>query len=198
MNKIERRLQRATRLTPASDRARYGEEWQSDMRSAESAGVSADRISRGAVRMAIHLRVRQTGRLLLGQFGVVPAVVAWLLLAVFTALTLIFGGAILLAGLGVAVIVVLARTGVQTHWSHFVLLASLIVGAASAAFVWWTLGLSIDAADSFTPEPPITHWTGTALVLFVLSALGVLVSAIIATVTEAGRRSSGQRVHNST
>ncbi|SDL58327.1 hypothetical protein SAMN04487916_1111 [Arthrobacter sp. ov407] len=193
MTKIKRRLQRVTRLTPASDRARYGEEWQGDIEAADTAGANADRISRGAVRMAIHLRVRQTGRLLLGQFGVVPAVVAWLLLAVVAALALIFGGVTLLAGLGVAaaVIAVLTRTGVQTHWSHFVLLASLIVGAASAAFVWWTLGLSIDAADSFTPEPPVTHWAGTALVLVVLSALGVLVTAIIATVTEAGRRSGG-------
>ena len=86
---------------------------------------------------------------------------------------------------------VLARTGVQTHWSHLALLASLIVGAASAAFIWWTVGLSVDAADSFTPEPPVTHWTGTAVVLFALSALGVLVSGVIATVSEAGRRSGG-------
>ena len=126
---------------------------------------------------------------MLGRLGVVPAVVAWLLLAVVAAASLIFGGFILLSGLGVAaaVVVFLARTGVQTHWSHIVLLASLIVGAASAAFVWWTVGLSIDAADAFMPEPPVTHWTGTALVLFVLSVLGVLVSGIIA--NEAGRRS---------
>lgn len=142
-----------------------------------------------AVRM-VHLRAHQAGHILLGRFGVAPAVIAWLLLVVVAAMSSVFGGVILLAGLAVAaaLIVVLARTGVQTHWSHFVLVVSLIVGAASAAFFWWTLGLSIDAADSFSPEPPVTHWTGTALVLFVLSALGVLFSAITATVTETGGR----------
>lgn len=189
MNKIERRLQRATRLTPASERARYGEEWRSDVQSAASAGASADRISRGAVRMATHLRVRQAGQLLLGRLGVVPAVVAWVLLAVVAVLSFLFGGIILLVGLvvTVAAVAVLARAGVQTHWSHFLLIASLIIGTASAAFAWWAVGLSIDAADSFTPEPPATHWTGTAIVLFLLSSVGVLVSAIIAA-TNAGRR----------
>jgi hypothetical protein len=137
-----------------------------------------------------HLRVRQAGQILLGRFGVAPAVIAWLLLVVVAAVASVFGGVISLAGLAVAaaVIVVLARTGAQTHWSQFVLVVSVTVGAASAAFVWWTIGLSVDAADSFTAEPLVTHWTGTALVLFVLSALGVLASAIIATVTGTGRR----------
>lgn len=189
MNKIERRLQRAARLTPASERARYGEEWRADVQSADSAGASADRISRGAVRMAVHLRVRQAGQLLLGRLGVIPALLAWGLLAVVAVLSLVFGGVILLAGLGVtaAVIVVLARAGVQTHWSHFVLVAALIVGTASAAFAWWAVGLSIDAADSFTPEPSVIRWTGTAIAVFLLSGVGVLVSAIIAT-TKGGRR----------
>lgn len=189
MNKIERRLQRATRLTPASERARYGEEWRSDVQSADSAGASADRISRGAVRMAVHLRVRQAGQLLLGRLGIIPAVLAWVLLAAVAVVSFVFGGIILLVGLFVtaAAFAVLARAGVQTHWSHFVLIASLIVGTASAAFVWWAVGLSIDAADSFTPEPSVTHWTGTAIVVFLLSGVGVLVSAIIAA-TKAGRR----------
>ncbi|MET4096946.1 hypothetical protein [Arthrobacter sp. UYCu712] len=192
MIKIERRLQRATRLTPASERARYGEEWRSNVQSADSAGASADRISRGAVRMAVQLRVRQAGQLLLGRLGVIPAVLSWVLLAVVAVLSFVFGGIILLVGVGVGVtaaaFAVLARAGVQAHWSHFVLIASLIVGTASAVFAWWAVGLSIDAADSFTPEPSVTHWTGTAIVVFLLSGVGVLVSAIIAVTTKAGRR----------
>lgn len=192
MNKIERRLRRATRLTPASERARYGEEWRSDIQSAKGVGGDADRVSRGALRMALHLRVRQGGQLLLGRLGVLPAVIAWLALAVVGVLSFLFGGIVLLVGLllTAVTVVVLSRAGVPTHWSHFLLVASLLVGTICAAFVWWAVGVRIDSADSYTPEPPVVQWAGPAMVLFVLSCLGVLGSAIIAAVTAARRQTT--------
>jgi hypothetical protein len=51
MNKIGRRHHMATRLTSASERARYGEEWQSDIRSSDPAGESAERIKRERHRL---------------------------------------------------------------------------------------------------------------------------------------------------
>ena len=192
MDEIERRIRRATWLTPASEQERYAEEWRSDIQAAGAAGASADRISRGAVQMALHLRVRQVGQLLFGRLGIVRAVVAWLVLGAVGVLSALFGGIVLLAGLFVtaATVIVLARSGVPTHWSRVLLIASLLLGTVCAAFIWWATGAAIDAADSFTPAPPAVQWTGLAIVVFLLSGAGVLVSGIIAAVTAAKRRTT--------
>jgi hypothetical protein len=50
------------------------------------------------------------------------------------------------------------------------LIASLVIGAVSATFVWWVAGVRIDAGDSFTEEPAAAALGGTALVVFGLNA----------------------------
>jgi hypothetical protein len=67
----------------------------------------------------------------------------------------------------------------RRRWPVILLIVSLIVNVISAAFVWWTLGLSVDASDSLTPAPPITDWTGAAIVTFLISSLTALFSAIL-------------------
>jgi hypothetical protein len=85
----------------------------------------------------------------------------------------IFGLTSLVGGL--AAVAVLAWAGVQTHWSHFLLIASLFIGTAAAAFAWWADGLRIHAAGL------ARH------LVFLLSRAGIMVSALIAAV-RAGRR----------
>jgi hypothetical protein len=190
MDKTDRRMNRALRLTPASDRARYEEEWRRDLSDSRAAGADPDQVSRGALGMALQLRLRHAGNLLLGKSGPWRALSAWVVLAAVAVLALLLGNIILLLGLIVAAlaIVALTRAGVHSHWSHALLVASLIAGTVSAAFVWWVLGVRIDAADSFTQEPPAASWGGTALVVFALSAVGVVVSAVIAATRESSRR----------
>lgn len=67
------------------------------------------------------------------------------------------------------------------------MLVSLVTGVASAGFVWWAAGAKIDAADNFTPEPALASWGGTALVLFAVSFVGLVVSAAAAVARERRR-----------
>ncbi|MEH0109683.1 hypothetical protein V6N00_08180 [Tersicoccus sp. MR15.9] len=190
MTNADRRLDRAVRMLPPADRERYVEEWRADL----GAAAEGDRAltSRGALRMATHLRLRQGGRALLGQLGVPAAVFAWAVATAIGVAAFIFGGVVLVLGLIVfgAVIVLLSTAGVRTHWSHYLLLASLVIGTAAATFAWWTVGLAIDADDAFTDPPAVTDWTGTAIVVFLAAGLGVLISAVIAVVAENRRRST--------
>jgi hypothetical protein len=68
----------------------------------------------------------------------------------------------------------------QLRRLRWVQIVSLIIAFVAAVFIWWTIGLSIDAADSFTSEPPVAHWTGTAIIIFVLSMLTVVGVEIVA------------------
>jgi hypothetical protein len=68
----------------------------------------------------------------------------------------------------------------QLRRIRWVQIISLITAFVAAVFIWWTIGLSIDAADSFTSEPPVAHWTGTAIIIFVLSMLTVVGVEIVA------------------
>lgn len=56
--------------------------------------------------------------------------------------------------------------------------ASVVVGTAAAAFVWWVFSVRLDAADTKTPEPEITRFGGTALLVVLLSVLVFVASAI--------------------
>lgn len=130
----------------------------------------------------MHLRIRQGGDILLGRLGAGPAVASWLLLGAGAVAAFLLGSVFLLLGLGLAVLVIvlLSRAGKHTHWSHFALVASMITGAITASFVWWVMGLQIDAADTFAPTPPEAVWLGPALVMFLISGISFLLSAVFA------------------
>jgi hypothetical protein len=182
MTRAERRLERAVWVTPASQRSRYEHEWRGDLAAAAQQGLDEDGVSRGAMGMAVRLRVREIERLLLGGRGLVAAVLAWAVLLVVLVAAFLLGnvvlvGAVLLVG---AVGVVLARAGTPSHWSHWLMVASVLVMATSVAFVWWVAGVKIEAADSGTPEPPIAAWGGTALLLLAASLVAFVGSAIFA------------------
>ncbi|WP_427133876.1 hypothetical protein [Pseudarthrobacter sp. S9] len=70
-----------------------------------------------------------------------------------------------------------------------VLLAvSLTVGAATAVYVWWVLGVRIDAADAMTDEPAAAVWGGAGLI-----ALGLGIAGAVAAVVMGRRRAKQDR-----
>ena len=180
------RLERAIRVTPREDRRRYEAEWRNDVAEAEVNGLAPRDVERAAFRLAVDLRARYVGRLLLGGRGWLRAVGAWLALVgglVVTGVLLPFG-AVFFALILLGLVVVLARAGTPSHWSHWLMVASIVTGAASAAFVWWVAGVRIDAADAMTPEPPAAAWGGTALIVFLASGVALVASAVVSATRE--------------
>jgi hypothetical protein len=179
-------LGRAARITPAGDRPRYTQEWQADLARAEELGLPPEDVVHGATRMALTLRRRQLERLLLGGYGTAPTALTWLVVFVAVVVAFLLGGILVpllllfaLVGAGV-----LARAGSPSHWIHWLTLASLAVGGGSFSFFWWALGASIDAADTYTPVPPLALWGGTALILFGISVVTMIISAVAAVTRE--------------
>ena len=58
------------------------------------------------------------------------------------------------------------------RWTTLLLLAAVPVWVASSGFVWWVLGVRLNAADNRRAEPAwVTQWDGPALVLAVCAFL---------------------------
>lgn len=186
MSDHTQRIDRAVRVTPREDRDRYEAEWRHDLAEAEANGLSRRDIERGALRLACGLRARQVERAFLGGRGGSTAIGAWLALLGLLVVGGILGGPVLLVAVLVLVglVAVLSRAGTPSHVSHWMMVASIAAGSASAAFVWWAAGAKIDAADAITPEPAAAAWGGSAIVLFALSAVTLLVSAVMAVTRE--------------
>lgn len=137
----------------------------------------------------MRLRMRQIERVLLGGRGVAAAGIAWAGLALAFVVTFLLGNVLVPVFLMVfaGVVVVLSRAGTPSRWSRWLMLVSMVAGVASAGFVWWAAGAKIDAADSFTPEPALAAWGGVGLIVFVVSFLGLAVSAAAAVARERRR-----------
>ena len=181
MTTSDRRLRSAIRLTPKNERARYAEEWERDLSEAEDVGASTPGIVRGAMSVALRRRARWGGQALLGGRGIATAVLLWLGTVVVMALAFLGGG---LFGVMLLVVLILAvvglmfagRPSVLTHW---LLVGSAVFGICAAAYVWWVLGVQIDAADASTPAPAAAGHGGAGLVVLGLSIALFAVSAIV-------------------
>lgn len=189
MSRSERRLQRAVRLTPSADRARRAAEWRPDLAAARQQGLDEDDVSRAALYLAVRLRLRHTGRTLLGANGVGPAVLAWAeLLAVLIAaffigsLVLVFA-LLVLSGVAMA----LVQASLPSRWSHRLMIASSAIGALSFAYVWWAFGVNFDAADAGTSAPRLAAWDGAGVIGVLLGVTGFITSAVVALVHEQSR-----------
>jgi hypothetical protein len=182
MSNPKQRIDRAIRLTPGVDRGRYAAEWRHDLASAAEHGLAPRDVGRGAMRLAIQLRARQVERVLLGGHGAVVALCSWLALVALLVLSSLLGGIVLLLTTVVllVLVVVLSRAGTPSHWTHWLMVVSIVTGVASGAFVWWAAVAKVNAADNLTAEPPAAAWGGLALVLFALSALTLLVAGLAA------------------
>lgn len=134
------------------------------------------------MRMAVDLRLRHWAGVLLGSAGFWKALSAWVGLLVLAGAAFTLGGPVVLV-LVIAIVVTVvafARVGAPSHWSHWLVVTSLALGAISGWYVWWVAGVAMDAADSFTPEPPAAAWGGAGVVVFLSSGLLLILAAVIA------------------
>ncbi|MEO8830285.1 hypothetical protein [Lapillicoccus sp.] len=182
MTLSNRRLRSAIRLTPKDERARYAEEWEHDLSHAGAAGAGSPQVLRGAMSVALRRRARWTGHALLGGRGLGVAVSGWVVVAVLIVLAFLGGG---LFGVALLVGLVLAAVGLTfagrpsllTHW---LLGLSTVVGICAASYVWWVLGVQIDAADTSTPPSGAATHGGAGLLVLGVSLIVFVASAVAA------------------
>lgn len=180
MGKCERQLRRVIRLTPTDERARYAEEWEHDISHESIVNSNSRQVLRGATKVALRRRARWVGHVLLGGRGAAPAVLSWFTLMALTGLAFLCGG-----GLGVALLAALAllvigltHAGKQSLVTYWLIAGSTLVGLCAFAYVWWALGVQIDAADSFTSPPAAASHGGTGLIIMAMSAVVLLVATL--------------------
>lgn len=138
MNRAERRLHRAIRITPPGDRERYADEWRGDLAAAEELGLSPADVARGASRVAWHLRARYSVRTLAGAEGGGKATVAWaaMVLSVPVVLLLIGGiGMLAIPAVMVAAVIVAARSAKPTRAIFIAVTGSLWL-ACTVLYFW--------------------------------------------------------------
>ena len=181
MTNSGRRLRSAVRLTPKTERDRYAEEWERDLAEATGIGAHPAGVVRGATRVALRRRARWGGQALLGGSGIATAVLLWFAVIALMALTFLTGG---LFGVALLVALVLVAVGLEfagrpsllTYW---LLTGSTVTGVSGAAYLWWNLGVQIDAADTFTAAPAPAGYGGVGLVILGLSIMLFVVTAIV-------------------
>ncbi|QAY63943.1 hypothetical protein ET495_12710 [Xylanimonas allomyrinae] len=192
MDKVERRVERAIRITPRADRDRYADEWRTDLADAPHYGLAQRDVAKGAVAMAVRLRIRQVEHAFTGGKGALVAAACWVGLALLGVAGLLFGQLPLLAfAAAVAVLATaFAHAGAPSHWSHWLMVASTVVGTCSAMFVWWVAGIRIqdEPVEPMPSEPAIAAWDGAALILLLVSIVGFLTATAIAVSRERRRR----------
>lgn len=181
MTNSDQRLRRAIRLTPKNERDRYAEEWERDLAEATDIGAHPPGVVRGATRVALRRRARWGGQALLGGSGIATAALLWIALIALMALAFlgggVFGVALLVALVLVAVGLKFAgRPSLLTLW---LLAGSAVTGVCAAAYLWWALGVQLDAADTFTAAPAAAGYGGVGLVILGLSIVLFVVVAIV-------------------
>ncbi len=174
MTYSDQRLRRAIRLTPKNERDRYAEEWERDLAEATDIGAHPPGVVRGATRVALRRRARWGGQALLGGSGIATAALLWIAVIAVMVLTFL-GGAVF----GVALLVALVFAGRPSLLTFRLLAGSAVTGVCAAAYVWWVLGVQIDAADTFTAAPAAAGYGGVGLVILGLSIVLFVVAAIV-------------------
>lgn len=181
MTNSDRRLRTAIRLTPKIERDRYAEEWERDLAEVTDLGANSTGVVRGATRVALRRRARWGGQALLGGSGAGAAVLLWIAIIALLAVAFL-GGGVFGAALVVALVLVVVglmfagRPSLLTYW---LMAGSAGTGVCAAAYVWWVLGVQIDAADTFTPAPATAGHGGVGLVVLGLSIVLFVGSAIV-------------------
>lgn len=135
----------------------------------------------GATRVALRRRARWGGQAPLGGGGLGAAVLLWVGMIALMALAFLGGrafGVVLLLAL-VLVVVGLTFAGRPSLPTFWLMAVSAVTGACAVAYVWWVLGVQIDAADTSTAAPAAAGHGGVGLVVLGLSILLFVVSAIV-------------------
>ena len=182
MSEARRVLDRAIRLTPRRERARFQPEWEQDYADAATAGVDEMEVARAALRLAWRRRARQLGEIVTGGYGVPAAVGAFLVVAAVLGLAWLLGGFALILAIGVLAVAVVSAVmaGVPTNWTHWALIGSALVFAVSFGYVWWVAGVTIDADDTRTPVPAAAQYGGAGIIVCGVGVAGIIVSALVA------------------
>lgn len=114
-----------------------------------------------------------------GRPGVAMAWLVLLFVALYAVATL--STWIAVAALVVFLVVVLA-TGARVRrrlpGTYWVLIASVVAGAAAMAYFRWTFVVSLAAADAVQPQPAGAQFGGVGLVLFLLCGAVAVVALV--------------------
>lgn len=82
---------------------------------------------------------------------------------------------------------VLTPRGVSSHWPGRLPLDAIPVWVMCVGFVWWVLGVRLDAADTGHAEPAgLSQWDGPALILAVCAF--VTICACVVLIVRSARR----------
>jgi hypothetical protein len=189
MTNAQKRLERSIRITPRADRDRHVPEWSHDLAAAaEHSDEAAREVSKGARAVAWTLRRRQVERALTGGSGVAVAVVAWSVILLLGVTAFLLGGPVLVLVvlIGAGVLIVLAKAGSPTHWSHRMMLVSAAAWLVCTIYFWWAWGVAFEAEDAMRPVPNAARYDGAALLLGLIAFAGFVASVVVAVVR--GRR----------
>jgi hypothetical protein len=167
---------RAIKVSPGQLRERYAPEWTTDLAAAESPKQRHD-VAQAALALAWSLRRQWLARALLLRSG-------WTSVGVWLAFVLIIGALAFLPLFPLTFVAVLAlvvamliSVGRPTHATRAILLTSVILGVAAAAYVAWCFAAGVDAADAGTPAPMASRWTGAGLIVMLVCAITFVAAA---------------------
>ena len=176
-------VEKAVITLPTAERDRYAEEWRHDVGAAPDA-AAARQVARAARSMSRRLRWRHAGLALLGQRGRRALVKAWLIVAAVLVAMFLLGSLFYLVAACALVLTVwaLLDAGVSSRAVRSVEVASLALGLASFAYLWWAWGVAFNAADGFRPIPPAAnHGTLAGVILLTcVVAFGLAIATSLA------------------
>lgn len=128
-------------------------------------------------RTAFRLRLAELGCYLLGGYGLIPAVIAWLIPPVFFMIIPIFS--LLFVPIVLAIMAAaLFYAGSPTRLQRWLMAGSMIVGLSAFAYFWWAIGVMIDASDAMIPAPKSATFAGASLLVVLASIITYLGAAI--------------------
>ncbi|MDO4646949.1 MAG: hypothetical protein Q4B02_14380 [Propionibacteriaceae bacterium] len=176
-DKASRKLARAIKLVPRSQRERYTQEWRADL--AASKPHERDHVARAALAMGCRLRLRDIGTLLLGGHGAGKATVWWVIIIAFVVLWPFFP--FVFVSLCVFfVFFSLLYVGAPSRFSHWLMVVSGALFLGATGFSMWSFVTQINAADRGEDKSFLAPWTEGAFAVIAISTCLFVVGSILA------------------
>lgn len=127
---------------------------------------------------------RRLQRALVGEAGIWPALIAWGVFAVLSAIAFVLGAAVIPFTAACTVGAVSLIGVVASSWpvGRALMLGSLTTWVIGAVLFWWLWGVGFDAAEASRPDPPIMALYEPSFLLGAASFVlfwGALVVALI-------------------
>lgn len=169
-DKPARLVEKAIRLVPVGERARYGEEWRSDLIEA-SDHQQRVQVGKASMAMACRIKMRHFGTLLLGGHGIGPALLLWLVIVTVIVFFPIFP-IVVTTVLILLIIAALYYAGTPSQGSFVLMLFSVLGALISLSYFIVAFRAAFNAADTSRPIPVWASFDGEALLGFL--GFGVL------------------------